>query len=72
MSNSIKNIKRIIDSQFTYWENELKNLQSKCKHKNKDKVHRSSTGNYDPSADRYWTEFRCNDCGKFWSEDGSV
>ena len=40
-----------------------------CKHPNLEKTHKSNTGNYDPSADSYWIEFKCPDCNKFWMED---
>lgn len=51
---------------------ELKLLQDKCPHTDVIKEHRSSTGNYDPHADRYWTELHCPECGKGWIRDGSV
>jgi uncharacterized lipoprotein len=34
-------------------------------------AHVSDTGNYDPSSDKYWTEFHCALCDKRWSKDGS-
>jgi hypothetical protein len=37
-----------------------------CKHPNVKETARSNTGNYDPGADVYWTEFDCPDCDKFW------
>lgn len=44
-------------------------LQSTCLHPNADKKYCANTGNYDPTADSYWIEYRCPDCGKFWQED---
>lgn len=61
-------IKRKIDE----WHLKLSKLQEKCLHPNVKKEHKANNGNYDPSADCYWTEFRCPDCGKFWEVDGSV
>lgn len=42
-------------------------LQESCKHNFAVKKHRASTGNYDPSCDGYWIEYKCPDCGKFWT-----
>lgn len=42
-------------------------LQTACPHTNTTKEHRCNVGNYDPSADCYWTEHTCQDCGKYWS-----
>jgi hypothetical protein len=50
-------------------EHDLRELQSECDHTFVKKVARSNTGNYDPSADAYWYEFTCPDCGKYWHED---
>lgn len=41
--------------------------QSECSHANTTSDHKSNVGNYDPSADCYWTEHTCQDCGKHWS-----
>jgi hypothetical protein len=46
-------------------------IQEICYHPDVVKTHKSNTGNYDPHADCYWTEFKCPDCGKWWSEVGS-
>lgn len=53
-------------------QSELDKVRSSCTHPDVVKAHKANTGNYDPSADCYWTEFRCPDCGKFWRVDGSV
>jgi hypothetical protein len=60
-----------IENRIDYWNKQKTSFQSQCLHENVTKTHRSNTGNYDPSADCYWTEFICNDCDKRWSEDGS-
>lgn len=52
-------------------DGQIAELQDACAHPNMSKIHKSSTGGYDPSSDAYWTEFNCPDCGKMWSEDGS-
>lgn len=52
-------------------QSELNELREGCTHPDAAKEHKSNTGNYDPSSDGYWTEFKCPDCGKQWSEEGS-
>lgn len=51
------------------WADAEKELQQICNHPNADKKYCGNSGNYDPSADSYWIEYRCPDCGKFWIED---
>ena len=41
-------------------------LRDSCTHPGAVGVHKANTGNYDPSCDSYWTEFKCPECGKFW------
>jgi hypothetical protein len=47
--------------------------QSECSHDKKhlELKYGSNTGNYDPSADSYWTNIECKVCGKTWHLDGS-
>ena len=51
----------------------IQKIQNKCSHPEESvtKEHKSDTGNYDPSADCYWTCFYCELCQKQWTEDGS-
>lgn len=49
----------------------IERFQVNCPHKNVQKKYGANTGNYDPSADCYWTNFRCFDCEKRWREEGS-
>lgn len=51
------------------WDNAEYELQAICSHPSATKKSRGSSGNYDPSADSYWIEFKCPDCNKFWMED---
>lgn len=44
-------------------------LQAVCPHENVDAKYNSNTGNYDPTADCYWVEVKCLDCGKYMSFD---
>jgi len=48
---------------------EISILQLECAHPDVVKVAKSNAGNYDPSADCYWYEFTCPDCGRYWHED---
>jgi uncharacterized C2H2 Zn-finger protein len=47
----------------------MKELQDQCKHVKAEHVNKASTGNYDPSADSYWTDHKCPSCGKVWQTD---
>jgi hypothetical protein len=46
----------------------LHNIQENCTHPKETLVYqnKSDTGNYDPSCDSYWAEYKCYECGKFW------
>lgn len=58
-----------IDRREDKLASELAKLQSTCTHPNLEKTYKSNTGNYDPTADSYWIEFRCPDCRARWNED---
>jgi len=51
--------------------NQLIKIQDTCPHPSEklEIKHKSNTGNYDPTSDVYWTEFKCGTCFKFWTED---
>lgn len=66
---AIRSRKKRIDLNMGVWAMRLADLQALCRHPNAEKIARSNTGNYDPSADAYWYDCRCPDCGKFWMED---
>lgn len=51
---------------------DIRTLQQLCTHPGLKKMHKADTGNYDPSANRYWIVFECPDCGKKWVEDKTV
>lgn len=46
--------------------NKITELQRECPHFNAVETPKADTGNWSKSDDRYWTEFRCPDCGKIW------
>ncbi len=60
-----------LESNIAKLQGDIAALRALCKHPNLKKKHGANTGNYDPMADCYWTDFDCPDCGKRWTEDGS-
>ncbi len=46
---------------------DIASLQKECTHPNVKKEYKSNTGNYDPSCDSYWIDYRCPDCNKYWN-----
>jgi hypothetical protein len=48
-------------------QNELLELKEECHHPNVIKKHGSNTGHLCRTDDEYWTDYKCPDCGKFWS-----
>lgn len=60
-----------LTSEIENLQRQIEHNQAECGHPFAGKKHMSDTGNYDKSADRYWTEFECPDCGKRWSVEGS-
>lgn len=65
ISRKYKRLEEKIKSLY----NEVEQLRNTCTHPNADVKHKGDRGNYDPSMDRYWIEYNCPDCGKFWTED---
>lgn len=67
-----KQIKRkwgSIDRREQKLADELKALHNECPHPNATKKYDGSTGNYDPTADCYWIDYNCPDCGKRWKTE---
>lgn len=63
-----RRLKTILKHQSIWRKAEI-DLQKQCNHVNVDETYKGNSGNYDPSADSYWIEYKCSDCGKFWRED---
>ena len=61
----------VIKKSIFELELRLRKIQDNCKHDRTEKEWGASTGNYDPSSDRYWTKFHYLECDKRWSEEGS-
>lgn len=49
----------------------IEQLRLLCTHPDKTGECGGSSGNYDPSADAYWIDWHCPDCGKKWMTDQS-
>lgn len=63
-----RRLKTISKNQLK-WDTAERELQSQCQHPSASKKYCGDTGNWDRSQDSYWIEYRCPDCGKFWSVD---
>lgn len=62
-----------LKNQIRELESQLERIQDACSHPPDavTKEHRASLGNYDPTADCYWTHFHCELCDLHWTEEGS-
>lgn len=67
--NSVKKQIEILDQEIQTLEEQKTKIQLRCRHTNATHQYRSDVGNWCKNDDRYWIEFRCYDCGKFWTED---
>jgi hypothetical protein len=49
-------------------------MQSKCEHPPETlrKEYKGNTGDYDPNDNRYWVEFKCWLCNKYWTADSKT
>lgn len=63
---------QIIVDKITALQKELAVVQATCKHVKATKKHWSDTGNYDPTQDKYYTDFECPTCLKKWTKEGSL
>lgn len=68
-TNQIRRRLKTIEKHQERWELAEKELQSICQHPNANKKYCANTGNYDPTADSYWIEYKCPDCNKRWNVD---
>jgi hypothetical protein len=62
----IKRRATTINNNIKKWNDALRMLQVTCTHPTATKKYGANTGNYDPSADSYWIDYTCPDCGKRW------
>lgn len=60
--------KKEIDARMA----KIKSLQEICPHINTKKKHWSSDRCYPETGTDYYTDFECPDCGKRWTEEGSL
>lgn len=65
--NTVDKLKKEIEEL----DKKIVTIQNQCSHPEMAvlKVHGSNTGNYDPTADCYWTDFTCGLCHKKWTVD---
>lgn len=50
-------------------ETELLHIQKYvCQHPHARRQYHGDTGNYDRSADRFWSSYKCPDCGANWDD----
>jgi len=68
MNDVRKKMDYVVKKQLMWAERE-KEIQEQCPHENCSEEYKGNSGNYDPTADSYWIEFRCADCDKFWIEE---
>ena len=66
---TVQRRRRLLDRLQTVLRADEAKLQNECAHPAASKKYGASTGNYDPSADGYWIDWNCPDCGKHWSTD---
>jgi len=52
------------EKKISKFYRKLAKIREKCVHKNHNSKYGSNTGNYDPTADSYWLDVVCLDCGK--------
>lgn len=69
VQEDIRTMAEYAHNRQNYWRLRLHDLQEECSHPDVEKEAKASTGNYDPSADSYWYNCYCPDCGKQWRED---
>jgi hypothetical protein len=67
--SQVKRKRITIQNKMNTLNEQMAELKTMCQHPNVDKKYRANTGNYDPSADSYWIDWNCQDCGKRWMTD---
>ena len=65
--SKIQELKSKIDSL----QQQINNIQTECNHPMSARTTKggANTGNYDPTADCYWTDHECGLCEKRWTVD---
>jgi transposase-like protein len=56
-----------LEAKIAGLNQQLKALQTTCPHTNATKTPKSDTGNWCKADDAYWYEYKCPDCGRFWT-----
>lgn len=68
-TNEIQKKQIELNELIEKYVSELDELRESCSHPHATRIVKSNSGNYDPSADAYWYDCKCPDCGKRWQED---
>lgn len=60
-----------LEKELSKINKKIQEIREKCPHPDKtlEKINIGDTGNYDPSSDRYYSNFFCARCGERWTED---
>lgn len=61
-SKQIQRARARIEATIKRQHEALEALRAECTHPNMIVTHGGDTGNYDRSANCYWTDYRCPDC----------
>ena len=69
VANIVRRKYKSITDKIDNLRSQLVDLQTVCPHTDVTKKFCGDTGNYDPSADLYWIDWYCPDCGKRWRTD---
>ena len=69
MHNYVRHRREKLEAKITELHGKITELQETCRHDNLTYKCGGSSGNYDPSADCYWIDWHCEDCGKRWTTD---
>lgn len=64
---AMKQLREKLERSLREAEAALSRFKGICAHPNHTRTAGSNTGNYDPSADSYWYDFECSDCGHRWT-----
>jgi hypothetical protein len=65
----IRNKLAKLDEKLHIIYKKITDLQNLCPHENFEKKYCGDSGNYDPSNDSYWIDWKCIDCNKRFSTD---
>jgi hypothetical protein len=65
---SITKQRERLEARMKKLAEDISALQTACPHTGAFRKAKADTGNWDRGHDSYWYEFKCLECGKFWTE----